>query len=135
MDHCLWNKVIFPLTLDFIEKKAWNQNRENVETSAFLLKKKRISRLSKCLLFYRVTSLVSAILTDQFMVATYTDKPRVDYVYFCKRPPLGEATKKIEKLSVWEPKVSCLRICMYLVVNAKGFYLLLYSIKLYYSLN
>lgn len=47
----------------------------------------------------------SAIITDQFLVATYTDKSRVDYVYFCKRPPLGEAIKKLEKLSVWEPKV------------------------------
>ncbi|XP_052768455.1 WD repeat-containing and planar cell polarity effector protein fritz homolog isoform X2 [Mya arenaria] len=51
-----------------------------------------------------------ALMTDQFLVATYSDKSRLDYVYFCKRPPLGEAIKKLEKISVWEPKVTNLDI-------------------------
>ena len=44
-------------------------------------------------------------MTDLFMVAAFPDKPRVDYIYFCKRPPYGEALKKIDKLATWEPKV------------------------------
>ncbi|KAL3874609.1 hypothetical protein ACJMK2_037597 [Sinanodonta woodiana] len=49
-------------------------------------------------------TLSDAYLTDQFMVAVFPDKPKLDFVYFVKRPPLGEAIKRIEKLSVWEPK-------------------------------
>lgn len=55
-------------------------------------------------------SLSDAVLTDQYMVATYVDKTRVDFIYFCKRPPLGEAIKKLEKLSAWEPKVTTIDI-------------------------
>lgn len=49
--------------------------------------------------------LQTAVLTDQFFVSTYGDKSRLDYVFFCKRPPLGEAIKRLEKLSSWDPKV------------------------------
>ena len=36
---------------------------------------------------------------------TYPDRPKLDYGYFVKRPPLGEGLKRLEKLSAWEPKV------------------------------
>lgn len=49
-------------------------------------------------------------MTDQYFVAVFSDRGKVDYVYFCKRPPLGEAIKKLEKLSAWEPKVTTLDI-------------------------
>ena len=74
----------------------------------------------KNLIIKEITSLVKmniflpVCMTDQFMVAAFPDKSRVDYIYFCKRPPYGEALKKIDKLSAWEPKVShCVLICLY----------------------
>lgn len=47
-----------------------------------------------------------AYLCDQFLITSFPDRPRLDYTYFTKRPPLGEAVKKLEKLSTWEPKVT-----------------------------
>lgn len=38
-------------------------------------------------------------------MTTYPDRPKLDYGYFVKRPPLGEGLKRLEKLSAWEPKV------------------------------
>lgn len=47
-----------------------------------------------------------ACMTDQYLVTTYQDKAKIDYIYFCKRPPLGEAIRKLEKVSAWEPKIT-----------------------------
>ncbi|XP_060607543.1 WD repeat-containing and planar cell polarity effector protein fritz homolog [Ruditapes philippinarum] len=47
-----------------------------------------------------------ACLTDQYIITSYLDKARIDYIYFCKRPPLGEAIRKLEKVSTWEPKIT-----------------------------
>ncbi|XP_052249458.1 WD repeat-containing and planar cell polarity effector protein fritz homolog isoform X3 [Dreissena polymorpha] len=55
-------------------------------------------------------TVTDAVLTDQFFVSTYGDKSRLDYVFFCKRPPLGEAIKRLEKLSSWDPKVTSIDI-------------------------
>ncbi|CAG2235674.1 CPLANE5 [Mytilus edulis] len=45
-----------------------------------------------------------AFVSDQFFITTYPDKPKVDYGFFIKRPPIGEAIKRLEKISAWEPK-------------------------------
>lgn len=55
-------------------------------------------------------TVADACMTDQFIMASYSDKSKVDYIYFCKRPPLGEAVKKLEKVSVWEPKITAIEI-------------------------
>jgi hypothetical protein len=44
-------------------------------------------------------------VSDQFFITSYPDKPKIDYGFFIKRPPLGEAIKRLEKVSAWEPKV------------------------------
>ena len=49
--------------------------------------------------------LFKAFLSDHFFITTFPDRPKLDYGYFIKRPPLGEALKRLEKMSVWEPKV------------------------------
>ena len=73
---------------------------------------KYIAVLSKNL-YFDIFLILLVCMTDQFMVAAFPDKSRVDYIYFCKRPPYGEALKKIDKLSAWEPKVShCILICL-----------------------
>lgn len=48
---------------------------------------------------------ISAFVSDQFYITAYPDRPKIDYGFFIKRPPLGEAIKRLEKLSSWEPKV------------------------------
>ncbi|KAK3093102.1 hypothetical protein FSP39_011064, partial [Pinctada imbricata] len=47
-----------------------------------------------------------AFLSDYFFITTYQDRPKLDYGYFIKRPPLGEGLKRLEKMSVWEPKIT-----------------------------
>ncbi|ESO86364.1 hypothetical protein LOTGIDRAFT_167175 [Lottia gigantea] len=49
-------------------------------------------------------------LTDQFMVASFPDTSKIDYVYFTKRPSLAEAAVRLDKLASWEPKVMQLEI-------------------------
>ncbi|XP_060067112.1 WD repeat-containing and planar cell polarity effector protein fritz homolog [Ylistrum balloti] len=51
-----------------------------------------------------------AYLCEQFLITVYPDRNKLDYAYFVKRPPLGEAIKRLEKLSAWEPKVSQVEI-------------------------
>ncbi|XP_033730371.1 WD repeat-containing and planar cell polarity effector protein fritz homolog [Pecten maximus] len=51
-----------------------------------------------------------AYLCEQFLITVYPDRNKLDYTYFVKRPPLGEAIKRLEKLSTWEPKVSQVEI-------------------------
>ncbi|KAL5007966.1 hypothetical protein ScPMuIL_013547 [Solemya velum] len=46
-----------------------------------------------------------AYLTDQFLLVTYYDKIKMDFVYFVRRPPIGETNKRLEKLTSWEPKI------------------------------
>ena len=48
---------------------------------------------------------IAAFVSDQFFITSYPDKPKIDYGFFIKRPPLGEAIKRLEKVSAWEPKV------------------------------
>ncbi|XP_006812208.2 WD repeat-containing and planar cell polarity effector protein fritz homolog [Saccoglossus kowalevskii] len=48
-----------------------------------------------------------AIITDSFLMFTYPEKPKATLVYFNKKPSVGEtASKKIEKLSTYDPKFS-----------------------------
>ena len=47
-------------------------------------------------------------------MASHSHMNRVDYAYFTKRPPLNEAAKRLDKLSLWEPKVFCYaKYCMF----------------------
>ncbi|XP_061172893.1 WD repeat-containing and planar cell polarity effector protein fritz homolog [Saccostrea echinata] len=63
--------------------------------------------LDKSMLGKFSADLVSdAYLSDQFLLTSYPDRPKLDYGYFVKRPPLGEGLKRLEKLSVWEPKIT-----------------------------
>ncbi|KAL4238300.1 hypothetical protein ACF0H5_003012 [Mactra antiquata] len=55
-------------------------------------------------------TITDACITDQFILTCYSDKARIDYIYFCKRPPLGEAVRKLEKVSTWEPKITSIDI-------------------------
>ena len=47
----------------------------------------------------------SVLVTDHYLVYTYPDKPKLDFVCFTKRPPVDTA-RKLEKISSYEPKVS-----------------------------
>ncbi|XP_050405480.1 WD repeat-containing and planar cell polarity effector protein fritz homolog isoform X1 [Patella vulgata] len=47
----------------------------------------------------------SAHFTDQFLIASFPDSNKLDYVYFTKRPSLVEAAKRLDKLAAWEPKI------------------------------
>ncbi|KAK3799185.1 hypothetical protein RRG08_054314 [Elysia crispata] len=55
-------------------------------------------------------TICDAYLTDQYLMASHSHMNRVDYAYFTKRPPLNEAAKRLDKLSLWEPKVTQLEI-------------------------
>ena len=46
-----------------------------------------------------------ALLTDSYMVVSYADKPKIDYIYFEKRLPTPDSIKKLEKLTAFNPKV------------------------------
>ena len=48
----------------------------------------------------------SVITTESFLLIAYPDKPRVDYVYFSKKPAPTQGVVKVEKLNSYEPKVS-----------------------------
>ncbi|XP_064600125.1 WD repeat-containing and planar cell polarity effector protein fritz homolog [Liolophura sinensis] len=50
------------------------------------------------------------LVTDLFVLTSYPDKPKVDFVYFMKRPAVTEINRKLEKLASWEPKVVQLEI-------------------------
>jgi len=48
----------------------------------------------------------SAVLpTNNFLVVAHADKTKLDYIYFTKKINSSEIPKKLEKLSVYEPKV------------------------------
>ena len=44
------------------------------------------------------------MVIEQYLIYSYADRPKLDFVYFTKRLPL-EANRKLEKLSTYEPKV------------------------------
>lgn len=50
-----------------------------------------------------------AYLCDQFLLTAYPDRGKLDFAYFTKRPAIGDALKKLDKISVWEPKVSVIK--------------------------
>lgn len=65
----------------------------------------RINNIHFALAYTFQSFVCLAYLSDHFLMTSYPDRPRLDYGYFVKRPPLGEGLKRLEKLSVWEPKV------------------------------
>ena len=48
---------------------------------------------------------LTVIFTDSYMVLCNQEKPKLDYIYFTRKIPSGEALKTLEKLSFYEPKV------------------------------
>ncbi|XP_033115818.1 WD repeat-containing and planar cell polarity effector protein fritz homolog [Anneissia japonica] len=52
-------------------------------------------------------SISHAHITDSYIVCTFPDKSRLGLVYFNKKPPSGnDPSKKMEKLSSFDPKIS-----------------------------
>ena len=47
-----------------------------------------------------------ALLTDNFIVVSYQEKTKLDYIYFTKKIPPADAIKKFEKMSVYDPRVN-----------------------------
>lgn len=45
------------------------------------------------------------LITDQYLVYAYPDRPKLDFVCFTKRPPI-DSVRKLEKISSYEPKIS-----------------------------
>ncbi|KAK3608618.1 hypothetical protein CHS0354_042616 [Potamilus streckersoni] len=98
--QCRWrSRGIYQIVLSNGCVMTFSMTGHSGDVDRILVDKTLVGKLSG-------DTLSDAYLTDQFMVAAFPDKPKLDFVYFVKRPPLGEAIKRIEKLSVWEPKIS-----------------------------
>ncbi|XP_064623085.1 WD repeat-containing and planar cell polarity effector protein fritz homolog isoform X2 [Lineus longissimus] len=50
--------------------------------------------------------ITDVIFTDTFAVLSYSDKAKLDYVNFTKPMPVGDAIKKFDKLSAFDPKIT-----------------------------
>ena len=70
---------------------------------------------------FKYKNIFSVITTESFLLIAYPDKPRVDYVYFSKKPAPTQGVVKVEKLNSYEPKVSNFNRKKFLLVEKYEF--------------